>query len=97
MSRNQKPIDRTGSILLPRRDARKLLGHLVRSHYFAQTLGWRLTEQSAKDVAAYRATARERHHRAGELEIDDGATVSLSEGGAYVSAWVWVSEDEVAP
>lgn len=97
MSRIPKPADRTDSILLPRRDARKLLGHLVRSHHFAQTLGWRLADQSGKDVAAYRAAARERHHRGGELEIDDGATVSLSEGGAYVSAWVWVSEDEVAP
>lgn len=96
MSRIPKPSDRTGHILLPRRDARKLLGHLARSHHFAQTLGWRLTEQSGKDVVAYRAAARESQHRAGEIEIDDGAAVILSEGGAYVSAWVWVSEDEVA-
>ena len=29
-----------------------------------------------------------------ELEIDPAATVSAGEGGAWVQAWVWVSNDE---
>lgn len=31
----------------------------------------------------------------GEIEIDEGAVVSLSDdGGAYVQAWVWISDDK---
>jgi hypothetical protein len=35
--------------------------------------------------------AVERHHKDGECEIDDDATVSFShDDGAYVMAWVWI-------
>lgn len=35
--------------------------------------------------------AKQQHGCDGEVEIDDGATVSRSsDGGAYVAAWVWV-------
>lgn len=47
---------------------------------------------------AYRAAARRLHHRDGECEVDEGATVSASnppDGGAYVKAWVWVPADEM--
>lgn len=29
-----------------------------------------------------------------ELEIDDDPKVSISKGGAWVAAWVWVSQEE---
>lgn len=32
--------------------------------------------------------------REGQCEIDDDAIVSISDGGAYVMAWVWVEDDE---
>ena len=95
MSRTRTQAGRGSSVLLSRRDANKLLGHLARSRHFAQGLAWSLAEQSGKDVAMYRAAARKHHHRGGELEIDDGAAVSISAGGAYVAAWVWVSEADV--
>ncbi len=45
----------------------------------------------------YRAKAKELHEREGELEVDDSASVSrgTSDPGAYVQAWVWVSDEEV--
>ncbi len=95
MSRTRKPTERAAQILLPAREAHKLLGHLARSHHFAQGLAWRLTEQNPKELAAYRAAARAAHHREGALEIDEGAPVSIADGGAYVNAWVWVSCEEV--
>lgn len=95
MTRTRKPSDRTGSVMVNRRDMRRLLGHLTRSRHFAQTLAWQLAEQNSKDLAVYRTAARFHHHRGGELEVDDGAAVSLSDGGAYVAAWVWVSDADL--
>jgi hypothetical protein len=44
-----------------------------------------------KDEAWFRRRARELYQEAGEIEVDDGAPVSIGEGaGAYVQAWVWV-------
>jgi hypothetical protein len=44
---------------------------------------------------AYRAAAKDWWNREGEIEVDDDAIVSVSsDGGAYVGAWVWVSEDQ---
>ncbi len=49
--------------------------------------------QISAEADKYRAAV---HVRDGELEIDDGAKVSVSDDdGAYVQVWVWVS-DEVA-
>jgi len=46
----------------------------------------------------YRAAARREYEREGEIEIDTGAPVSKARGnpdcGAYVQAWVWVSDEE---
>lgn len=43
----------------------------------------------------FRTAAWRLHVRDGEIEIDHGATVSVSDsGGAYVQAWVWVPDDE---
>jgi hypothetical protein len=53
--------------------------------------------------ADYVKLAREQYHTDGEIEIDDGATVSRSsdepgvETGAYVMAWVWVYKPEYKP
>lgn len=38
--------------------------------------------------------ARRLHHRDGEVEIDEGATVSDSDEGAYVACWVWVDFED---
>src|SRR4051794_2164544 len=44
----------------------------------------------------YIAEARRRCAQEGEIEIDDDAQVSVSEDeGAYVQAWVWVTDAEV--
>lgn len=44
------------------------------------------------DLAAYRAAVPTRE---GELEVDPNAIVSVSDdGGAYVAAWVWVTDDQ---
>ena len=54
-------------------------------------------ERDEDDDAPIIADARELY--AGEeIQIDDGATVSLSDGGAWVQAWVWVpAPDPEAP
>lgn len=50
--------------------------------------------QTSEEVA-YLEAAQTLHHRDGDLEIDDDATVSLSDdGGAYVLAWIWVSAED---
>lgn len=46
--------------------------------------------------AWYRRKAKEGFHLDGELEIDDGATVSGSgDEGDYVQAWVWVPDPDI--
>lgn len=50
--------------------------------------------------ARYVAAARVMFNDEGTLEVDDGAVVSQADGnpdgGAYVQAWVWVSDDDAA-
>jgi len=47
----------------------------------------------------YRAAAKKKYHAVGVLEVDNGAKViTIPEGsssGAYVTAWVWVGDDEL--
>jgi hypothetical protein len=47
----------------------------------------------------FRAAARREYQRDGEIEVDDNAQVSRTRGnpdhGAYVQAWVWVSDGEL--
>ncbi len=31
---------------------------------------------------------------ADDIEIDDNATMSVGEDGAWVSAWVWISQEQ---
>jgi hypothetical protein len=45
--------------------------------------------------AQYKAAAK-KHQKEGELEVDPGATVSNGDDdGAYVAAWIWISDDEL--
>lgn len=62
------------------------------------TFGEFLTLYAAKNTEhdrAFIAKARELHASEGQLEIDDNAICSGSEGGEYVLAWVWVDADDV--
>lgn len=43
----------------------------------------------------YRNEAKTKWESEGECEIDNDATVSVSENGAYVQAWVWVSNENL--
>lgn len=46
---------------------------------------------------AFRASAKDQYEREGEIEIDEVAVVSRgSDDGAYVAAWVWVSNAAAA-
>ena len=48
-----------------------------------------------RDEAWFRQRAKELYHDEGEIEVDDGAPVSIGEdAGAYVQAWVWVYSDK---
>jgi hypothetical protein len=49
-----------------------------------------MTDEERKSI--YRATAQTKLAN-DDLEFDDNATVSLSDGGAWVQAWVWVYDD----
>ncbi len=47
------------------------------------------------DNDPYLKAAHEHHYREGELEFDDTAIISESDDeGAYVMAWVWVTDEE---
>jgi hypothetical protein len=49
---------------------------------------------SVEDVRRYREAASKRHVD-GELEVDDLAAISHGDDeGAYVQAWIWVTDDE---
>ncbi|HYW43078.1 MAG TPA: hypothetical protein VE959_09480, partial [Bryobacteraceae bacterium] len=53
--------------------------------------------QAGKQIhEEYIEQAQADYMRDGEIEIDDGAVVSRgSDQGAYVQAWVWVSDDSL--
>lgn len=53
-------------------------------------------EKRSEQELNYVNMAREKHvSHEGNVEVDDGAIVSLSsDGGAYVQAWTWVSDPE---
>lgn len=54
------------------------------------------TPQAVEDQEKWIAAAKRIHQSDGQVEIDDGAVVSISDdGGAYVAAWVWVDDAEV--
>lgn len=46
-------------------------------------------------TSAYVSQARIQCEGNSDLEIDDDPSVSLSEGGAWVAAWIWVDCDAI--
>jgi hypothetical protein len=52
-----------------------------------------MPDEAIADDELYRKAAVNRWTK-GKLQIDDDATVSAGEGGAWVHAWVWVNNDE---
>lgn len=58
----------------------------------AKKMQERLDEESS--LKCFKDAAHSAHHLDGECEIDDDAVVSDSEAGAYVQAWIWVSNEE---
>lgn len=54
-------------------------------------------DDSGELEEAYRQAARKKYEREGELEIDEGALVSLgADPGAYIQAWVWIYNDALS-
>jgi hypothetical protein len=52
------------------------------------------TMKETKKDRQIREAARYCFESEGFIEIDEDAIVSISEEGAYVEAWVWVSKEE---
>lgn len=56
--------------------------------------GGKAAESEAKNDGWYRERAKELYSVDGEIEVDHNALVSRGDDpGAYVAAWVWVSDD----
>lgn len=73
-----------------------ILDHLVRAGltFGACVLAFSEYEHDAKKDA-YIAAAQQQYGREGEIEVDESAYVSKGDDpGAYVMAWVWVSDDD---
>lgn len=51
----------------------------------------KLESEVSEYADTYRARAKAEYHEEGVIEVDDGAEVSVSNDGAYVEAWLWVS------
>jgi len=52
-------------------------------------------DKNPKISEKFRQAAKRQYEEDGQIEIDDDAIVSMSDdGGAYVQAWVYVSEGE---
>lgn len=60
----------------------------------------RASKEDARLSELYRTAAKRIWHREGEIEIDDDSldvvSISSDGDGAYVQAWVWVSEIDIA-
>jgi hypothetical protein len=53
------------------------------------------TDKADAAKAAYIAVARKRYTKSTyDIEIDDVPNVGIAEGGAWIAAWVWVSQEE---
>ena len=52
------------------------------------------TLQEIETGGPFVAAAQQLRQEDGVLEIDDDAEVSRSDQGAYVSAWVWIGNEE---
>lgn len=52
-------------------------------------------ESEQERLHHYRDHAHNTYNEEGHLEIDAASVVSASQGGAYVGAWLWVSDAEI--
>jgi len=53
------------------------------------------THKEKAIASAYIAQARQRYTRStSDFEIDDEPQVSIAKDGAWVAAWVWVTQEE---
>jgi hypothetical protein len=81
-------------ITVSQEDLTHLERRLGRRHHLCKHIRAALDDLDNQAFAAYRAAAMEQSSE-GELEIDPGAVVAQSDDdGAYVMAWLWVSDDE---
>lgn len=77
-------------------DAAELLAALGPEHRMVKRFFGALEEHRDPELACYRQYAIEHMVREGETEFDDTAIVSAGgDEGAYVMAWVWVSDDDI--
>ncbi len=54
------------------------------------------TDEQGSAVAAYIAQARQQYTvSTDDIEIDEKPEASVSESGAWISAWLWVDRSEV--
>lgn len=55
----------------------------------------KVAEFNDPDRQKYVRAARDKHHRDGEIEVDEDACISKGDDpGAYVQAWVWVYAED---
>jgi hypothetical protein len=87
----------TTHVIMSHDDLAVLERRLGRTHAICARLRDALADYAQPRLQAYRAAAM-RHYRGGELEIDPGAVVSKGDDpGAYVMAWLWIDDSELAP
>jgi hypothetical protein len=84
--------------LLPQKELRQLIataaaGYALASSRFGGFINAFAELNQSDQDRCYIAAAQE-EAREGELEIDDCAVVSQGSEGAYVMAWLWVSNDD---
>jgi hypothetical protein len=91
----QQPATAT-HVVMSRDDLAVLERRLGRTHAICARLRDALADCTQPGLQKYRAAAM-RHCRDGELEIDPGAVVSKGDDpGAYVMAWLWIDDCELA-
>ena len=84
----------TTHITVSEEDLAVLERKLGRRHRLCKRVRDALKDLDDPALAAYRAAAMDQSS-GGELEVDPNAVVSKGgDEGAYVMAWLWVSDDE---
>ena len=72
----------------------RMIPELLASGGYISDLIERTQKAGAEKDARYLQTAKDNHYSEGDLEFDDGAVVSVSDEGAYVQGWKWISDEE---
>lgn len=64
---------------------RKMKEQLTKTQYAKTVVDYNVyTEAAKRSVADY-----------DNIEVDESPEISIADGGAWVQAWIWVSEDEI--